>query len=227
MESKLVNASEAEKLKIEADYANAGKNSQTAALLLLAGALIIAFVAVSVQRCCFQKEIGSLPSPYTYQKLEAEAAVEAFKANMEKLAQGQGKRRADLYFASMYPKKNPSDILKNAYQDLVTVNKFDEAFPSLEDYQELQAQAALTAFKERVQQEGKQKVELTFIDNTWREYEESDAFNLVNNAYESMAERYPRSTGDTTQPYVKEKTEDSNGRNEGDHSHGVEMLPRA
>ena len=227
MESKLVNASEAEKLKIEADYANAGKNSQTAALLLLAGALIIAFVAVSVQRCCFQKEIGSLPSPYTYQKLEAEAAVEAFKANMEKLAQGQGKRRADLYFASMYPKKNPSDILKNAYQDLVTVNKFDEAFPSLEDYQELQAQAALTAFKERVQQEGKQKVELTFIDNTWREYEESDAFNLVNNAYESMAERYPRSTGDRTQPYVKEKTEDSNGRNEGDHSHGVEMLPRA
>ena len=227
-EAKLINASVAEKLKIEADYANAGKNSQTAALLLLAGALIIAFVVVSVQRCCFQKEVGSLPSPYTYQMLESEAAVEAFKANMEKLAQGQGKRRADLYFASMYPKKNPSDILKNAYQDLVTVNKFDQAFPSLEDYQELQAQAAVTAFKERVQQEGKQKVELTFIDNTWREYEESDAFNLVNNAYEAMAERYPRSTGDRTQPYVKEKTEDSNGRREaGDLSHGVEMLPRA
>lgn len=230
-EAKLINASEAEKLKIEADYADAGRNSQAAALLSLAAALIIGFIVVSVQRCCFQREIGSLPSPYTYQKLESEAAVEAFKANMEKLAQGQGKRRADLYFAAMNPKKNPSDILKNAYQDLVTVNKFDKAFPSLEDYQELQAQAAVTAFKERVQQEGKQKVELTFIDTTWREYEESDAFNLVNNAYEAMAERYPRSTGDRTQPYVKEKTEESNGRREGGLSHGrvhdIEMLPRA
>ena len=100
---------------------------------------------MSVQRCCFQREIGSLPSPYQYQKLEAEAAVEAFKANMEKLAQGQGKRRADMYFATMN-KKNPSDILKNTYQNLIAVNKFDEAFPSLEDYEQIQAQAAVTAF---------------------------------------------------------------------------------
>ena len=209
-EAKLINATAEEKLQIEADYANAGKNSQTAALLMLGVALIVAFVAVSVQRCCFQGEIGSLPSPYQYQKLESEAAVEAFKTNMEKLAQGQGKRRADMYFATMN-KTNPSDILKNAYHNLVTVNKFDEAFPSLEDYEHLQAQAAVTAFKERVQQEGKQKVELTFVDTTWREYEESDAFSLVSSAHEAMAERYPRSTGDRTQPYVKEKTADSDG----------------
>lgn len=210
-EAKLINATVQERLEIEADYANAGKNSQMAALLLLGGALILAFVAVSVQRCCFQREIGSLPSPYQYQKLEAEAAVEAFKANMEKLAQGQGKRRADMYFATMN-KKNPSDILKNTYQNLIAVNKFDEAFPSLEDYEQIQAQAAVTAFKEKVQQEGKQKVELTFVDTTWREYEEADAFLLVSNAHEAMAERYPRSTGDRTQPYVQEKTAEGNGR---------------
>ena len=68
--------------------------------------------------------------------------MEAFKLNMEKLAKGQGKRRADMYFATMN-KKNPSDILKSAYENLVAVNKFDEAFPSLEDYHELQAQAVM------------------------------------------------------------------------------------
>ena len=61
---------------------------------------------------------------------------------MEKLAKGQGKRRADMYFATIN-KKNPSDILKSAYENLVAVNKFDEAFPSVEDYQELQAQAVM------------------------------------------------------------------------------------
>ena len=227
-EAKLINATVEERLKIEADYSNAGKNSQTAALLLLGGALIVAFVVVSVQRCCFEREIGSLPSPYQYQKLEAEAAVEAFKTNMEKLAQGQGKRRADMYFATIN-KTNPSDILKNAYQKLITVNKFDEAFPTLEDYEHLQAQAAVTAFKERVQQEGKQKVELTFVNTTWSEYEESDAFSLVSSAHEAMAEQYPRSTGDRTQPYVKEKTEtEEMDKNNSGHTRGrvadIEMV---
>ena len=45
---KLISASPAQKLQIEADYANAGENSQTAALLLLAGALLTAFIVVSV-----------------------------------------------------------------------------------------------------------------------------------------------------------------------------------
>lgn len=228
-EAKLINASFDERLKIEADYANAGRNSQIAALFLLGGSLIVAFVSVSVYRCCFQREFGSLPSPYQYQKLESDAAVQAFKENMEKLAQGQGKRRADMYFETMN-KKNPSDILKNAYQNLVTVNKFDEAFPSLEDYEHLQAQAAVTAFKERVQQEGKQKVELTFVDTTWHEYEDTDAFLLVRNAHEAMAERYPRSTGDRTQPYVKEKdsTDHFDGKDSGPFKHAkvgdIEML---
>lgn len=219
-EAKLINATVEEKLQIEADYANAGKNSQTAALLLLGGSLVLAFVVVSVQRCCYQREIGSLPSPYQYQMLESEAAVEAFKENMEKLAKGQGKRRADMYFATMN-KKNPSDILKNAYQNLVTVHKFDEAFPSLEDYQQLQARAAVTAFKDKVQQEGKQKVELTFVDTTWHEYEETDVFSLVSNAHEAMVERYPRSTGDRTQPYVKDSRTEGNGKADNEpHSRG-------
>jgi len=72
-EAKLINATVEEGLQIEADYANAGKTSQAAALLLLGVALVTAFVILSVQRCCFQREIGSLPSSYQYQKLECEA----------------------------------------------------------------------------------------------------------------------------------------------------------
>ena len=85
--AKLISASAAQKLQIEADYANAGKNSQTAALLLLAGALLTAFVVVSVQRCCYQREFGTLPSPYQYKKLESEAAVENRRAFCMRMCQ--------------------------------------------------------------------------------------------------------------------------------------------
>ena len=179
-EAKLINATFEERLKIEADYANTGRNSQIAALLSLGGALIVAFVAVSVYRCRFQPEFGSLPSSFKCETLRAEAAVRAFKENMEQLAQGQGKRRADLYFAKIKEKQkkdDPPDLLKEkelsaelleeAYENLTTVNEFKEQFPPLEDFKHLQAQAAVTAFKERVQQEGKQKVEQQFMDLTW------------------------------------------------------------
>lgn len=161
-EEKLIDATAEERLQIEVDYANAGKTSQAAALFLLGGALVVAFMVLSVQRCCFQREIGSLPSPYEYQKLECEAAVDTFKENTEKLAQGLHKER-DEQTCTLRQRTIPSDVLKNAYQDqnLIKVNQFDEAFPSLEDYQHLQVQAAVIAFKERVQQEGKHKVELT------------------------------------------------------------------
>ena len=212
-EAKLIDATPQEKLQIEADYANAGKNSQTIALSLLGGSMILAFVILLIYRSCFQREIGSLPSPYQYQKMESDAAVEAFKQNMEKLAEEQGKHKADLLFATMN-KSNPSEVVKRAYLNLTAVSKFNEAFPSLEDYQDLQAQAAVTAFKEKVQKEGKEKVELTFVDTTWREYEERDAFLLVSNAHEEMANRYPRSTGDRSKPFVKERSD-------------VEMVPMA
>ena len=68
---------------------------------------------------------------------------------MEKLAKGQGKRRADLYFVTT-SKTNPSNVIKSAYQNLMKVNKFDYAFPSFEDYQHLQVQVAITPFKARV-----------------------------------------------------------------------------
>ena len=66
-EAKLMDATVDEILRIEADYANAGKTFQAAALLLLGGTLAATFGVLSVQNCCFQRGIGSLPGPYQYQ----------------------------------------------------------------------------------------------------------------------------------------------------------------
>ena len=62
-EAKLINATTEEKLQIEADYANAGKNSQAAALLLLGGALTIAFVFLLVQRFREKSVLYQVPIP--------------------------------------------------------------------------------------------------------------------------------------------------------------------
>ena len=135
----------------------------------------MAFMAVSVYRCRFQPEFSSLPSSFECDMFRAEAAVRAFKEKMEKLAQGEGKIHADMYFATIKEKNAPDilkekelspELLEEAYDNLTTVNEFKEEFPPLEDFKHLQAQAAVTAFKERVQQEGKQKVEHKFMDLT-------------------------------------------------------------
>lgn len=210
-EAKLQNAiNEAEKVQIEADYANAGRDSQIIALLFLGISVTLGFVFLLVYRCCYQYEVGSLPRPYEYQKLESEAAVKAFKGNMEKLAEEQGKRRADLYFATM-DRTNPSEVLKTAYENLKLMNKFDGKFEPLEDYQMIQAEAASAAFKAKVQEEGKRKVDL-ILDSSWKattelQSQEIYAFNLVKRAHKNMADRYPRSTGDKGEPYVSNDTE--------------------
>lgn len=208
--AKLLNAvNEAEKVQIEADYANAGRDSQIIALLFLGISVTFGFVFLLVYRCCYQYEVGSLPRPYEYQKLESDAAVKAFTGNMEKLAEEQGKKRADLYFATM-DRTNPSEVLKTAYENLKLMNKFDGKFESLEDYQMIQAQAASAAFKAKVQEEGKRKVDL-ILDSSWKaktefQCQESYAFDLVQEAYKNMADRYPRSTGNKGEPYVSNDT---------------------
>ena len=124
--------------------------------------------------------------------MESEAAVKAFKGNMEKLAEEQGKRRATI------DKTNPSEMIKAAHETIITVDKFEGTLQSLEDYQVIQAEAASAAFKAKVQEEGKKKVDL-IVDASWsakRELggQENNAFNLVKDAG-----RYPRSTGDKTE----------------------------
>ena len=205
-QAKLQNAiNDTEKVQIESDYANAGRDSQIIALLFVGISVTLCFLFLLVYRCCFQYEVGSLPRPYEYHKLESEAAVKAFKGNMEKLAEEQGKRRADLYFATM-DETNPSEMLKTAYENLKLMNKFDGKFESLEDYQMIQAEAASAAFKAKVQEEGKRKVDL-ILDSSWKaktklQSQEICPFNLVKEAHENMADRYPRSTGDKGEPYV-------------------------
>ncbi|CAH3176275.1 unnamed protein product, partial [Porites lobata] len=56
-----------------------------------------------------------------YKKLESEAAVEAFKLNMEKLAKGQGKRRAGW--------RVESNGQRTTQQPSVNRKRSSEAFP--------------------------------------------------------------------------------------------------
>ena len=170
-EAKLKNATTDEKrLQIEYDYTNAGKASQTTALLLLCGVLVVAFLFLSVVRCLCQQEIG-LPSDDEVERLESEAAVKAFRENVEQLARQQGKKYADVYFP-------------------------------------------VAAFEERgqqVQQESEQK--------------QSNLKEFLSAAREQMEGRYPRTTGDMSQPCVSYEKKETNSRGRANEAVDSENTP--
>ena len=83
----------------------------------------------------------------------------------------------------------------------------------------MEAEAAAAAFKTKVQAEGKELVEFTFKDQTWKEYEGRDSEMVVQQAYDAMVDRYPRMTGDRTQPYLDKEHKVA--------IEGVQMLLRA
>ena len=215
-----VNATAAEKKQLEEEFVKAHNASSMVAWILLAAMLSVPFSLITIHRCCFQRPESSIPSPYGYQKLEAKAAVARFKEKMEQLAQEQGKRKAELYFShQLQQARNPSELLERAYNDLTKIDKFNDAFTDLDDYKIVEAEAAASAFMVKVQNEGKETVELTFKDQTWNEYEIKDGEVVVQNAYEALADRYPRMTGDRTKPYLDKEKKSNND--------GVEMHPRA
>ena len=215
-----VNATEVQRKQLEEDFFSAHNTSSMIAWVLLAMMLTIPFVFITIHRCCFQRPESSIPGPYGYQKLEAKAAVEAFTEKMVQLAQDQGKRRAELYFSQQIRQsQNPSQLLERAYSDLTRIDKFSDAFTHLEAYRTVEAEAAAAAFKTKVQAEGKELVEFTFKDQTWKEYEGRDSEMVVQQAYDAMVDRYPRMTGDRTRPYLDKEHKVT--------SEGMQMLPRA
>lgn len=213
-----VNATDVQKKQVEEDFVKARNASAIIAWVLLAAMLTIPFAFITIHRCCFQRPTSSIPSPYGYQKLEAKAAVETFKTKMEQLAQDQGKRRAELYFShQLQQTRNPSELLERAYNDLTKIDKFNDAFTDLEAYKTVEAEAAAAAFKTKVQNEGKETVELTFSDHTWNEYEGKDSEMVVQNVFDALVDRYPRMTGDRNKPYLDKETRVTR--------EGIEMLP--
>lgn len=203
-EARLFNKTIEQKKEIALEFSKANDESQVIAFSLLAFLLGVPFIFFTAYRCCFQRPISSLPSPYQYLKLEAKSAVETFTSKMEGLAKDQGKRKAEMYFSEQIQSdKTPTDILIQAYDDLTKIESYAKVFPALDEYKEIQAKAAVTAFKTQVESAGKDKVALTFVDKTLNEYEKRNPFGVVENVYESIVDRYPRSTGDRSQPYVK------------------------
>lgn len=202
--AKLLNKSDAQKKAILTEFSKATDTSQVIAFSLLVLMLGIPFIFFTAYRCCCLLPQTSIPSPYSYLKLEAKSAVDEFKVKMEGLAQEQGKRRADLYFAEQLKSdKTPSDILLQAYQDLTKIDEYAQTFQNIEEYKKMEANAAQVAFKAKAESIGKDQVALTFEDKTWVEYDKKGPFSLIENVYDSVVDRYPRSTGDRSQPYVK------------------------
>ncbi|XP_032234864.1 calcium homeostasis modulator protein 5-like [Nematostella vectensis] len=203
--AKLLNTTAQQKVKILEDFQKAADTSQMIAFILLALMLFIPFVILTAMRCCFQRPDSKIPSPYQYKILEADSAVETFKSKMTELAKEQGKRKAEMYFAEKtLSEKNPSEILVKAYEDLMKIEKYPEAFPDLEEYKSIEANAAVAAFKAQAEKAGKERVAVTFVDKSWTDMEQRDPFGVVEDVYDSMVDRYPRSTGDRSQPYIKE-----------------------
>lgn len=206
----LLNKTKQQQKQVLTDFSKANDTSQVIAFSLLALILGIPFIILTAYRCCFLLPQSKIPSPYSYLKIEAKSAVEEFKAKMEGLAKEQGKRRADLYFAEQIKSdKTPSDILIQAYEDLTKINEYAQTFQNVEEYKKLEATAAQTAFKAKAESIGKDQVALTFEDKTWVEYEKKNPFLLMENVYDSVVDRYPRSTGDRSQPYVKLNDEEN------------------
>lgn len=211
--AKLENKTAEQQKVITNEFTRASETSQVIAFSILAVLLGIPFIILTAYRCCCLLPQSSIPSPYSYLKLEAKAAVEAFKVKMEGLAKEQGKRRADLYFAEqMKSDMTPSDILTQAYQDLTKIDEYAQTFQNIEEYKKMEATAAQAAFKTKAESVGKDQVALIFQDTTWNEYEKKNPFTLIENVFDSIADRYPRSTGDRSQPYVKMEDEQGNKR---------------
>lgn len=203
---KLQNAgSKKEKDQIKEDYAKVKRNSQLIALAFLGISITCTFVSLLIYRGCCQSEVGSLPTAEEYEKLESAAAVRTFKANIEKLAEEKGRRRADLYFATK-TKTSPFEILGRAYQELLNENKFGSSFQKIDDYETIHAEAASAAFQAKVQRQGEKIVDQAVSKIVAESDGKENTLERVRNGRNKMADRYPRSTGNKGKPYVVSKT---------------------
>lgn len=90
------NTTDAKKIKaikydIEKSFNNAGTESHIIAWGFFLSLIVLAFAFVCIRRCFFLQADGILPDLEDYRKLEAEAAVDFFKQQIEKIAEEEGK----------------------------------------------------------------------------------------------------------------------------------------
>ena len=97
---------EAVKEEIEGKFARVSTQSQMIAWCLFDTLVILATLAVCIRRCCFLRTEGSLPYMEEYGKLESEAAVEEFKAQMNKKAEESGKE----FVRSLFENRKENDV---------------------------------------------------------------------------------------------------------------------
>jgi hypothetical protein len=161
-------------------------------------------MVLAAYRCCYQRPVSSIPSLGEYEKLEADSAGKTLKTTIVAYATEQGKGKAERYFfEKIKAEKNPSDIIREAYNDLKSIERYSKVIGSLDDYKKDEAAAVKEEFKKKAKELGTERVTLTFKDKAWREYEDDDPYDFVEGVYDSMKDEYPRVTGDRSKPYKK------------------------
>jgi len=90
------NTTDAKKIKtitytVEQSFSQAATESHIIAWFFFVSLIVLAFTFVCIRRCLFLQADGMLPDLKDYSQLEAEAAVEFFKAKIEKIAEDEGK----------------------------------------------------------------------------------------------------------------------------------------
>ncbi|XP_031566385.1 calcium homeostasis modulator protein 5-like [Actinia tenebrosa] len=205
-EDQLKNVTGKNKTILEKRYQNAQTESQIYGFTLLALILGIPLLFITIRRCCYLRPLASVPSLFEYEKLEAKAAEAKLKEKIEAYATAQGEGKAERHFAEHFKAdKSIADIIREARAELSSIKGYSEALDSLDKYKKLEAEAVRGKFKDKVEELAEGRVTVTFEDKTWKEYEDDDPYDFVENVYESISSEYPRVTGDQSKPYKKYK----------------------
>lgn len=179
------------KLSIEEQLNEFYDESQYIGLVMAAVILAISFTAVTAYYCCYKRPYMSLPKAAKYEKLEAVAAVQAFKDKMKENAEEQGRRQAEAFFS-----ENNPNVLIETYNELRGINdEYANAFPE-DNALVIEAQESKQAFDAKARLTAKEKVEVTFSSLEFKNFNQQQV-------RDQLIERYPIASGDLDGDYVQ------------------------
>lgn len=182
-------------LSIDEKFTKMYDQSQYMGLVLVALVLIISFVAITVHYCCYERPYYSLPKPVKYHKLEAHAAVNSFKEKMKEYAETQGKRQAEKFFSQ----NNPS-VLIETYNELSGISaEYADAFP-VNNGTATEAQAARKAFDDIASSTMKDKVELMFVGQAYRNLDQQQVRDGLIGQYPILSGTTVHTTDNDSRP---------------------------
>lgn len=198
---------------IKQEFNQVEDESQYIALMMIAVILLISFITVTAHYCCYKRPFLSLPKAAKYEKLEAAAAVEVFKEKMKDYAEKQGRRQAEVFFS-----RNNPNVLIDTYNELRGVSvEYANAFPE-DNALVIEARAAKEAFDVKARSTAKDKVEVTFMSQEFKNLDQ-------NQVKDQLIGRYPIASGNLDEDFVQNN---NNGNdNNPENTNVIELQPQA